>query len=447
MTTSINLIDADVIINVVEINDRHGVGILLQRIFKDRSRIISIRTLNLYDGEQSFGVNDVLIGRGLSRIEIFNKVKQALSEYTVRRILCIPYHTEEILVALAIKEIFNVDICTYLMDDQNVTINAISDELMSELLSQSKLCLAISSEMRDVYRAKYGVSIYFAPPVIPAALVNSHMTVMPISQQHHRGAILGNIWSPKWLELLRTMTKESGTQLDWYGNTGADWYLNDRQKLATDGIIERGFLPTEREVIDTLDTYAYVVVPSGTLDSLDDNLSTSWLSLPSRIPFVLATTNIPIIVLGNPNTAAARFVKRLGIGTVADYDAVSFRAAVAYVTQPSIQMQIRENAIKFGSYFVNEKMDDWIWQSLELGKPIDDRFEAILYNTLDYTDSFTTCLDIIRHQQAEIEHLKAKNQPRSLLKSIAYLKEKSYYWKKFRGVWKRLKSKIRQISP
>ena len=439
MTTSLVITDADVIINVVEINDRHGVGILLQRIFKNRSRTISIRTLNLYDGEQSFGVYDVLIGKGLSRTEVFDKVKQALSGHTVQRILCVPYHAEEILVALTVRELFGAEICTYLMDDRNVVVEDVDDDLMSELLAKSALCLAISPEMRDVYRAKYEVPIYFAPPVIPAALVKQ-ITPAPITERKQIGAILGNIWSPKWLELLRTMTKATGLQLDWYGNTGADWHFSDREQLSSDGIIERGFLPTEADVIEALHNYAYVIVPSGTLDLRDDNLATSWLSLPSRIPFVLATANTPIIVLGNPSTAAARFVTRLGIGIVADYDPVSFRTAVAQITQPSVQQQLRKNAAKLAPHLVNEQMDEWIWQSLKLGKPIDDRFEALLTKPSDYATSFTTCLNLIRQQQAEIDRLKLKASPIAV--QIDYLKQNSHRWPKLRHIWHRLKGKI-----
>jgi hypothetical protein len=428
MTTPLTMIDVDAIINVVEINDRHGVGILLQRIFKNRAQTISIRTLNLYGGEQSFGIYDVLIGRGISRSEITAKVKQELSGYNIRRILCVPYHEEEICIALALHELFGADICTYLMDDQNVSIDAIDDSLMAELLDRSTLCLAISPEMRDVYQFKYKVPIHFVPPIIPSALMNDKPTVLLIADRVRMGTILGNIWSPKWLELLRTMTRETGLKLDWYGNTGADWYFNDRQKLGNDGIIECGFLPTEAEVVETLRNYAYIVVPSGMLDSYDDNLATSWLSLPSRIPFVLATVNIPIIVLGNPSTAAARFVTRLGIGTVTDYDPVSFQAAVAYVTQPSVQQQMRANAARIAPHFVNEQMDEWIWQSLKLGKPIDDRFDKIFCESPDYLASFTTCLELIRQQQAEIDRLSAKSK--FISTSIGKYKRKLYQYLK-----------------
>ncbi len=434
MTIPPTIIDADVIINAVEINDRHGVGVLLQRIFKDRSRIISIRTDSIYGGTQSFGIYDLVIDRGLSRAEIFTRIEQALVGCTVRRILCIPLYVEEILVALAIHEQFGAEMCTYLMDDRNVSLCAIPDDIMSELLAKSALCLAISPEMRDVYRAKYGNHIYFAPPVIPAQLVNPHP---PILVENTIGAIFGNIGSSKWLKLLRTMTRATKVQLDWYGNAAASGYVSDRQKLSSDGIIDRGFLPTEAEVVEALKKYAYVVVPSGTLDLRDDNLATSWLSLPSRIPFVLATVNIPILVLGNSSTAAARFVEKWGIGVVADYDAVSFGMAVDRIMQPSLQAQMRENGARIAPQFVNEQMDEWIWASLKLGKPVDDRFESLATDPPDYMNSFTTCLDIIRQQQAEIARLNAIS--RMIASPIGYLKKNSHRWPKLRRVWQRLK--------
>jgi hypothetical protein len=441
MNISSPIVDADVIINVVEINDRHGVGILLQRIFKDRARTISIRTLNLYGGEQSFGVYDLLIGRGLSRTEIFTKIEQALSGHTVHRILCIPYHLEEVLVALAVRELSGAEICTYLMDDQNVLVSGIPDAMMSELLAQSALCLAISPEMRDVYQAKYFVPIYFAPPVIPAALIENSPLIPPLDLDRKKaGAIFGNIWSPQWLELLRRMTKAAGVQLDWYGNSGADWNFSDREKLSSDGITEKGFLPTEADVVAVLHTYAYVIIPSGTLDLRDDNAATSWLSLPSRIPFILATANTPIIILGNSNTAAARFVTRFGIGTLADYNPVSFQAAVDYVTQDSVQQQLRANAAKIAPQFVNEQMDEWIWQSLSLGKPVDNRFEALLTDPPEYISTFAACLDIIREQQAEINRLKFRFK--LLFSPIEYLREISHRWQPLRRIWLRLKGQF-----
>ena len=441
-TTNQSQLEVDVIISAAEINDQHGVGVLLQRIFKDRSRIFAIRALNLYGGNCTFGRYSYLLGSiGLSRTEVFGRIQEILTEYTVKRVLCIPYHSEELFIALAIHELFGSEICTYLMDDQNVITTSISDKLMTELLAKSTLTLAISPEMRDVYMAKYQTPIYFVPPVIPAALVESLTTAaLPTTNREPTGAIFGNIWSSQWLNLLRTMTRETGKKIDWYGNTGADWNFSDRKQLIDDGIVEQGFLPTEAELVEVLRKYDYVVVPSGTLDHRDDNPALSWLSLPSRIPFVLATANTPIILLGNPSTAAARFVTRLEIGVVSDYDPDSFRTAVADITQPLVQQQMRENAAKIAHHLVNEQMDEWIWQSLKLGKPIDDQFESLLNEQSDYVTSFATCLNLIRQQKSEIDLLKLKSNPLALL--IYYLKQNAHRWPKLRHIWHRLKGKI-----
>ncbi len=402
--TNATLTDADVIINAVEINDRHGVGILVQRIFQDRSNIISIRALDLYGGEQSFGAIDYLVSSiGCSRSEIFAQLESRLAGHTIKRILCIPYHPEEIFMALSIQELFGAQICTYLMDDRNILVDGISDELMAELLDKSRLRLAISTEMCDIYTSKFGQQIFFAPPVISADLVDTEISTPLVT----RGAIVGNIWSAQWLQQLRQMTKAAEVQLDWYGNSGADWNMGDRSQLIDDGITERGFLPTEAEVIAVLRTYPYVVIPSGTLDERDDNQATSWLSLPSRIPFILATSNTPAIVLGNRNTAAARFVERVGIGTVSDYDPASFQQAVSYITQPQVQQQCRQNATQIARLFVNRQMDEWIWQSLAVGKPIDNRFDLLSMGELDYLSALATCMTSYRYNHRLQSELKA----------------------------------------
>jgi hypothetical protein len=430
-------LNVDVTITGSEINHRHGVGILLKRIFQDQSQIVSIRLQNLYGGDHSFGKENYLLsGIGLSRAEIYNRIKEILSETKVDRVLCIPYHSEEIFAALAIHELCDASICTYLMDDQNLLANRISANLMAELLTKSQLRLAISPEMCDLYKARYGLDIYFAPPVISSELVDPLIaTPTDLHLQNKIGAMIGNVWSTSWLTLLQQITKTAELKLDWYGNTGADWYIQDRSQLQADGIIEKGFLPTELEVAQVLRQYPYVVVPSGTLDERDDNPSVAWLSLPSRIPFILASSNTPIIVLGNKNTAAARFVTRLGIGVVADYDGASLRQAVEYITQPEIQEQFRTRAASLAPLFENKDTDKWIWQSLAAGKPIDDRFDRILTQPLDYTDALVHSLTRYGNLQQHILELQSQiSELRVQIRSM----ESTKFWK-LRQMWFKLK--------
>jgi hypothetical protein len=416
----------DVLIYAVEINDRHGVGILVQRIFPDSEQIISVRTLDIYDGEHKFGGVQLQISHAeIDRAEGVEKVKQALAGYQIDRVICIPYTPDEVLTALALHQLYGASICTYIMDDRNVLISDIPDDLMGELLAKSKLCLGISPEMCDVYRGKYGIDMHFAPPVLPNELINPDISQLsPETIRSTKGAMIGNIWSPGWLELLRQMTKSAGANLDWYGNTGAEWNINTRAQLQADGISEKGFLPTELEVANVLRQYSYVVVPSGTLDERDDKPSTSWLSLPSRIPFILASSHTPIIVLGHSETAAARFVRRWGIGVVADYNGDSFRQAVDYLTQPEIQEQLRTQSASIAPLFANRRTDEWIWQSLDLGEPVDRRFDQLLTNKLDYSNALAQSFTARSAEQQQMlnSHLREFT---SLQQQILSLQQKS----------------------
>ena len=74
-----------------------------------------------------------------SRAEVFSWVKWYLSDTSWRRILPIPYLPSDPLVAVAAHDQFNAPLCTYILDDQNVCDDGISDELMEELLVKSDL--------------------------------------------------------------------------------------------------------------------------------------------------------------------------------------------------------------------------------------------------------------------------------------------------------------------
>jgi hypothetical protein len=443
----------DVLIYAVEINDRHGVGILVQRIFPNSDRMISIRALDVYQGEHKFGGTQLIIShRGLDRAEGIEKVRQILAGRKIDRVLCIPYNNDELLTALAIHQLCGASICTYVMDDRNVLVKSIPDDLMRELLSKSNLCLGISPEMCDIYRAKYGIKMYFAPPVLPQDLINTNIpSLSPESLRSKTGALIGNIWSPGWLEMLRQVMKAAKIELDWYGNTGAEWNIKARSQLQADGIIEKGFLHTELEVATALRQYPYVAIACGTLDERDEKPSTSWLSLPSRIPFIVASANTPMILLGNPNTAAARFVTRLGLGICVDYDSDSFRQAVDCITQPEIQQQFRARAAEVAPLLENRHTDEWIWRSLAVGKPIDDRFEQLLTQPLDYTQSLAQCFYAIRNYRDLQQLTEANSEQVTLLQQQVYeleaqihSMESTKFWQ-LRQMWFKLKKLLRFI--
>ena len=370
---------ADVVITPNEVNYRHGTGALIATIFGNGDNILSLRSFDHYNGEHAFPDRSIRLAHpGLSRSEAFRSLLRALGGISVRRVLCVPYFADEVLSALTLKELYGIPLATYIMDDQNIHGTEIPDDLMKECLAKSSLRLAISPEMRDAYEIKYGLKFWLFPPVVPARLVAVDAS-LPAGENHvgDKGVLVGNVWSSQWSTWVRDAVRDSGCRLDWYGGRQWTWSQVSDVELEQDGITACGMVPEER-LAGYLQKYRYAIVPSGTLDDNDDRKDVARLSLPSRITFLCATANIPIVVMGSQDTAAARFVKRFGIGVNCDYDARNFRQAVKEVTEPSVQRSIRDKAAALGKAFASEGVAQWLWQSLEGGEPSDLRFESLL---------------------------------------------------------------------
>ncbi|HVJ58148.1 MAG TPA: FkbM family methyltransferase [Terrimicrobiaceae bacterium] len=365
----------DVVITPNEITPLHGTGVLISRIFGEKEQIFSLRSRNDY-GEHSFGtVNVCLTHSGLSRSEAYSNVVQSLSGRTPQRALCVPFFSDDALSALAVRQTYGVPLCTYIMDDNNVASRGISDDLMTELLENSTLRLAISSELREAYEEKYHLKFWLLPPVVdPKAIAATANDPKREFRDAKRGILIGNIWSRTWLSALRATMRNSGLRVDWYGKL-QEWLKVSVEELSEDGIDARGFI-AESELASLCRSYPYALIPSGTLDHREDHPAVARFSLPSRMPFILAACNTPMIVLGSSATAAARFVERLEVGIAASYDARAFQEAVEIVS--SRQQEFRERAVKLAERFSARNVASWIWKSLALGQACDSRFEGVM---------------------------------------------------------------------
>ncbi len=367
--------DGDAVITTNEVTARHGTGVILGRIFCQTPNILSIRSENLYP-EHSLGVAQLSFGHeGLSRPQSFARVLYALNGNTVRRVLCVPFKPDELITALALREVFGVPLCTYVMDDNNVFSRGIPDALMSEALHKSELRLAISPEMRDAYEAKYNLKFFVLPPVVSSTSVQTTPHIPSGEKVRERtGVLVGNIWSRNWLEQLRRTVNSAGLRVDWYGNARASWLKANPEELRADGIVDCGFLP-ESELTQRVREYPYAIIPSGSLDEHGDRPEIARLSLPTRLPYLMAAVNIPMIVLGSPQTGAARFLERFGVGRTAPYDGPRVREVVEEICQPGPQLALRRQAAAKSQLFAAAELDNWIWRSLEQGEACDERFE------------------------------------------------------------------------
>jgi hypothetical protein len=265
------------------------------------------------------------------------------------------------------------------MDDQNLCSDGIPDEVMRELMAKSTLRLAISPELCEGYQRKYQYPMWFMPPVMASQRILPYLNALPAaSLRSGEGIIVGNIWGQRWLELLRNTVRNSGVRLQWHCSGEFRWVEWDRQTLARDGIVQHeGPALDDDRLIERLRQAPFAVVPSGTLDDTDDRRFIAQLSLPSRIPYIFAASQAPILVLGSPKTAAARFVTKMGIGMAAPYEGTAFQEAVAHITQPEVNVRMRRAALLLAGRFSDLGASEWIWESLAKGEPADSRYQDL----------------------------------------------------------------------
>jgi hypothetical protein len=368
----------DLLVTRCEVNDRHGTGVLLRRIFGPGGGVVTVRSHDFYGGEQAFGAARVKLAHAeATRGSIYASLLATIGRLEVRRILCIPYDQDEIRTALAAQDLFGAPLCTWVMDDQNIEDVGIPDASLRELFARSTLRLAISSELQLAYRRKFGVSFGLAPPAVdPLYLQLKPTPADPARLAARRGLVFGNIWGEAWFDGLLDALDGAAIEVDWHHGGGTPWRALDPARLARSGITNRPFLP-EQELVAALRASPFVLVPSGTLEGDDPHRFIARLSLPSRLVYVVAAAGTPVVVLGHPDTAAARFVIRHGLGLVVPYRRAELARAVAALCTPEAQARHRAAASALAPALSAQGMERWLWRSLEAGQPIDDRFATL----------------------------------------------------------------------
>ncbi|MBV8278180.1 MAG: hypothetical protein JO170_23365 [Verrucomicrobia bacterium] len=367
--------DATLVVTHAEICDRHGTGALLGKIFEHERALLVFYSRNIFN-QQSRGTVTHHVSHPESELEAAERrVAALLDGHEVKRILCVPFFPDEALSAIAAAKLTGVPLVTYIMDDQNLFFQGITDPLMKMLLERSAMRFAISEALRSGFEEKYALPVWIIPPA------NSRRWFAPSGfppphNQPPKGVIIGNVWSPEIFEQLRGLIKASGLTVDWFGNAGEPFIQLDTAELANEGIMLRGVVPEDR-LVKALRQFDYTILPSG---NLSGTLAHDWLfraSLPSRLIYMMTTAHLPVVVLGGPETAAGRFVTQLELGVVSPYRSDEFRAAISDVTNPKAVERIRRKAAELAPTFASEPISDWIWRSVELGKPIDDRYEKV----------------------------------------------------------------------
>jgi FkbM family methyltransferase len=378
----------DLILTPNEINLGHGTGVLLKRFFKVED-CFNLRSRENYEDKGDF-MSHVLNLNGASRTDVYAALTKVLGRLKVRRIISIPFFEEDFLIASACKSILGVPMAVWFMDDVLVHTpgyfqnKSVDWDITIELMERADMRFVISPEMRDAYEHKYHRKFHMLPPM----LTDEHQAMRVEANfgenlQSKTCVMLGNVWDQAWLDQLMSAIRSTGWTVHWYGTGSASPWLNTTTDLLAEcGIIEMGFQPEEL-LAKELPKYPFAIIPSGSGLEDDPMRNITLLSMPSRLPFLLAVGRIPVLILGSDQSCSARFVERFGVGMTSLYEESTLASAIARMTDPNFNREARDNCEKYSCEFLGCDVAQWIWESVEKGSPRCQRFERVFERSAD----------------------------------------------------------------
>jgi FkbM family methyltransferase len=367
----------DLIVSPNEISFAHGTGVLLSRLLEDSKDYIAIRSRTNYGGSQRINAKEAFVlPIGMNdRKAIFAQVSEWLAPYNIRSILCAPYFETDLVVAIAAQAITNAPLGVWVMDDNCIKNNGISKSIMAEAMTRASARFAISPELKRVYESEFRKSIAVLPPMVAPSLLLKK-PISPPSKQ--KLVMIGNVWSHKILERMANTVKEAGLQVEWLSSNPDLW----AGSVSMSDLNKAGITVVPGDDPATVNAAARaasaIIIPSdpGDLGGHEEALGS--MSLPTRMPFILATSGTPMIVLGRTTTAASGFVRRFDVGSTVEYDGKKLAAAVDAICKPDRQKAIRMNAANLAERFSFEGANAFVYETIYAGgRWPDERFESL----------------------------------------------------------------------
>lgn len=368
----------DLIISPNEISFAHGTGVLLSRLLEDQKRFIVARSASHYGGTQRVNADHayVLPEGAKTRRQVFAEVIQWLSHCNIGSILCTPYFKEDLLIAIAAQAVSGAPLGLWIMDDNCLFNSGIPKPLMEEAIGRADALFAISPELKQAYQTEFRKSFSVVPPLVPQGLIRSKPSEPSSSTDL---VMIGNVWSPQILDSLSRVVQKAGIRLEWHSSNPDLW----AGSIANSTLAERGLQVVAsgdpQALRDRIVEARAVVVPSdpGSKDNGHES-ALGRFSVPTRMPFVLATSGTPMIVVGRPGTAAANFVERFDLGKSVPYDGKALRKAFDELGKKAVQKAIRDRAAKLAPQFSFHGVYAFMKQAItDGGRRPDDRFEKL----------------------------------------------------------------------
>lgn len=367
----------DLIISPNEISFAHGTGVLISRLIEDREHLITMRSSDFYGGEQRVTAHEsfTLPSGVTEQRQVLEEVVEWLKPYKVRSIVCAPYFPTDLMLAIAAKAVTGAPLSLWIMDDNCLKNFGIDRSLMVEAINVSQGLFAISPELKRAYQDVFRKPMAVLPPLVSPKLI---LTEPSKPSTNGKMVMIGNLWSASLLKKLAKAVEGSGASVDWYSPNIWLWDNEiSREKLRKSGLnmLE---MPEPDVLSKAVKLATAVIVPTDTTGAGDHAAALGAMSLPTRMPFVLASAGTPLLVVGSENTAAAHFVKNFEVGRVSPYDGAELRKAVEALQKPDVQIAIRKNSAALAPKFSFEGAWDFVDQTVHNGgRWPDERFEEL----------------------------------------------------------------------
>jgi hypothetical protein len=369
--------EIDLVISPNEISFAHGTGVLLSRLMEGAEPFLAMRSRTDYGGEQRINaIATFVLPAGVNdRREIFALVQKFLGQTSIRSILCAPYFETDVQLAIAAQALTGAPLGLWIMDDNCLKTTGIKRSVMEEAFERSSALFAISPELRRTYQTEFRRAFSVLPPLVAHEMVREKASQAPKTQ---RLVVIGNVWSVDLLDRMSQAVEAANLQVDWFSSNPDLWAGQlSKAKLAKRGVtVIEGDDP--KTVADAVLSATAVIVPSDPGNSGGHEAALGAMSLPTRIPFVLATAGTPIIVLGRPGTAAGAFVDRFQIGRVVPYEGAALAKAVTELAMPAEQTAIRKRAASVSGQFSFEGAQEFVFGAIRSDINVDlDRYERL----------------------------------------------------------------------
>lgn len=369
----------DVIVSPNEISFAHGTGVLLSRLLEGKTDFVALRSRNDYGGYQRISPKaaHVLPPGTMDRRVIFSLVGEWLKGVNVRQIICVPYFATDLTIAIAARAITGAPLGVWVMDDNCLKHDGISRELMGEALNAATARFAISAELKREYQTAFQKPFAIIPPLVTPKMVRTK-PAETLPKSDAKIVMIGNLWSPKILDQLSSTIAKAGINVHWHCENPDLWQASVPNSVLEKRGINLIANRSPEEIQRDVEEAKAIILPSDPGKVGNHETALGDMSLPTRLPFVMATSGTPVIVMARPGTAAGNFVERFKIGAVVPYDAKELKSVIGKLSTRKEQKRIRVNAAKHASDFSFDGAFDFIAATIaDGGRWPDDRFESV----------------------------------------------------------------------